>query len=296
LEWLVYGAHAPWFVGLESGTFAKHGLDLTVNAGRGSVLTAQVVAAGQETFGVVDASVMAQVVPQGADLKMFYSYVQKGALGLMFFKDTGIKTPRDLEGKRYADSAGSATNGLFPLFAKSAGADPSKIQRVSVSRDARLPTFIGRNFEATSCTVTDDFVMLRNDGHAVESFAYSDFGLNLLSHGLVAKASALQESPELARSLVRGFVEALQITARDPAAAAQIIKKRVPTAPDPKVMTITIVETLKRMATPNSQGKPAGFMAEADWRTTIDLLIQADLVKTKELNIASFYTNDLLVK
>ena len=42
LEWLVYGAHAPWFVGLEHGTFAKHGLDLTVTPGRGSVVTAEV--------------------------------------------------------------------------------------------------------------------------------------------------------------------------------------------------------------------------------------------------------------
>jgi NitT/TauT family transport system substrate-binding protein len=296
LEWLVYGAHAPWFVGLEKGTFAKHGLDLTVNPGRGSVLTAQVVAAGQETFGIVDSSVMPQLVPQGADLRMFYGYIQKSALGVMFFKDSGIKSPRDLEGKRYADSAGSASNALFPLFAKAAGADPSRIKPVSVSREARLPTFIARQFESTSCTVTDDFVMLRNDGHDVDAFSYSDFGLNLLAHGIVAKGSTLQNSPELVQSLVRGFVEALRITEQDPAEAAQIIRKRAPNSPDPKVMTTTIIETLKRAATANSQGKPPGFMAEADWRATVDVLGQAGLVKAQDANVATFFTNDFVLK
>jgi NitT/TauT family transport system substrate-binding protein len=297
LEWQVYGAHAPWFVGLERGTFAKQGLDLTVNSGRGSVLTAQVVAAGQDTFGTVDATVMPQVVPQGADLRMFYGYIQKSALGVMYYKDTGIKSPRDLEGKRYGDSPGSASNALFPIFAKTAGADPSKIKMVPVAREARLPTFIGRQFETTSCTVTDDLIMLQQDGNNVTAFAYSDFGLNLLSHGIVAKGSTLRDSPELVRSLVRGYVEALRITEQDPAAAAEIVKKRASNAPDPRVMTTTIIETLKRMATANSQGKPPGFLAEEDWRVTVDVLTQARLIDaTKQVPIASLYTNDFLVK
>ena len=128
LNWFVYGAHAPWYVGLEKGVFAKHGLDLSVNPGRGSGLTAQLVATEKETFGYVDSSIVPQMAAKGADLQMFYGYIQEGTFGVMYFNKAGISTPKDLEGKRYADIAGTTTNRLFPVFCKAAKVDVSKVK------------------------------------------------------------------------------------------------------------------------------------------------------------------------
>ena len=48
------GAHAPFFLGKERGFYRDAGIDLTINEGRGSANTAQVVAAGTDTFGLAD--------------------------------------------------------------------------------------------------------------------------------------------------------------------------------------------------------------------------------------------------
>ena len=46
LNWYLGGLHVPFYYGKERGFFAAEGIDLTINEGRGSANTVQVVAAG----------------------------------------------------------------------------------------------------------------------------------------------------------------------------------------------------------------------------------------------------------
>jgi hypothetical protein len=45
LNWYLYSEHAPFFLGKERGYFAEEGIDLDIQEGRGSAVTAQAVAA-----------------------------------------------------------------------------------------------------------------------------------------------------------------------------------------------------------------------------------------------------------
>jgi len=54
LNWYVYGEHAPFFYGKAKGFYADQGIDLEIQEGRGSAMTAQAVAAGTVEFGYFD--------------------------------------------------------------------------------------------------------------------------------------------------------------------------------------------------------------------------------------------------
>ena len=54
LNWYVYGEHAPFYYGKDKGLYAAEGIDLEIQEGRGSGVTAQAVAAKTATFGYVD--------------------------------------------------------------------------------------------------------------------------------------------------------------------------------------------------------------------------------------------------
>ncbi len=56
LNWYLGGLHVPFYYGKEKGYYAAEGIDLTINEGRGSANTVQVVAAGSDTFGLADSS------------------------------------------------------------------------------------------------------------------------------------------------------------------------------------------------------------------------------------------------
>ncbi len=133
LDWKVTGQHAPFFVGLGEGIFLKHGIDLTIQPGSGSRNTILAVAANNVTFGSADASALPAAILQGADVKMFCVYMATTPFGIMFTAESGIKVPKDLEGKIYGDFPGSATYALFPAFAKHTKIEVSKVQVVNIN-------------------------------------------------------------------------------------------------------------------------------------------------------------------
>ena len=48
LNWYLGGLHVPFYYGKDRGIYAAEGIDLTINEGRGSANTVQVVAAGSD--------------------------------------------------------------------------------------------------------------------------------------------------------------------------------------------------------------------------------------------------------
>src|SRR5262245_9410161 len=51
LDFIVGGNHAPWFVALEKGFYAKRGLNVTIQPGTGSADTIRTIAAGGADVG-----------------------------------------------------------------------------------------------------------------------------------------------------------------------------------------------------------------------------------------------------
>ena len=49
LNWLLYGFHTPFYLGLERGYYKEEGIDLTIGEGQGSVRAVQTVGAKRAT-------------------------------------------------------------------------------------------------------------------------------------------------------------------------------------------------------------------------------------------------------
>ena len=54
MDWIPTGERAAYYAGWQRGTFAKHGIDVTILRGYGSGDTVTKVAAGSAQFGVAD--------------------------------------------------------------------------------------------------------------------------------------------------------------------------------------------------------------------------------------------------
>ena len=59
-------------------------------------------------------------------------------------EDSGFKQPKDLEGASIANPAGGATVDMFPVYAKAAGFDASKVKWIVAGSDA-LPGLLAGN-------------------------------------------------------------------------------------------------------------------------------------------------------
>ena len=57
LNWYLGGLHAPFYLGVERGYYRDESIDLTINEGRGSPASVQIIGAKSDTFGMTDATV-----------------------------------------------------------------------------------------------------------------------------------------------------------------------------------------------------------------------------------------------
>src|SRR6185437_229353 len=95
-------------LGLQRGYYKDEGIDLVLNEGRGSANTVQTVSAGSDDFGVADSSSVILLASKGADAETVITIHGSNPFGVISLSETGIKQPKDLEGKRLAISAGDA--------------------------------------------------------------------------------------------------------------------------------------------------------------------------------------------
>ncbi len=54
MDFIIGGKHAPWFVALEKGFYAKRGLNVTIQSSTGSADTVRTIGAGGADFGFAD--------------------------------------------------------------------------------------------------------------------------------------------------------------------------------------------------------------------------------------------------
>jgi NitT/TauT family transport system substrate-binding protein len=293
LDWHVTGYHTPFYVGLDQGIFLKHGIDLTVNPGNGSRNTILAVAANNIMFGFADATALPAAVLQGADVKMFCSYMATTPFGIMFKADSGIAKPKDLEGKSYGDFPASATYALFPAFARKAGIDVTKVQIVNINPAAQASALLDGQVQATYTAVNDSFVSLSHKGNKLANFSYASEGLNLLSQGLVASTDTLKNK-DLVKRFAAAFNESIAAAKVDIPKSAATTKRLVAEAPDADVMVDMIKDTFaNRLTNPNNAGKAGGWMAERDWVDLVALLNEYGSLKEK-VAAERLYTNDYL--
>ena len=95
LNWYAYSEHAPFFLGKARDYYAKEGIDLDIQEGRGSAVTAQAVAAGSVQFGYIDIPTMIKAASKGAPLKSVGVLLQTSPMAVMAFADKNLlKTPQ----------------------------------------------------------------------------------------------------------------------------------------------------------------------------------------------------------
>ena len=126
----------------------------------------------------------------------------------------------------------------------------------------------------------------------VRIFWFADYGVTIVSNGIIVHQDLLKSDPDLIRAFVpptiKGFLYGRQHT--DEMVAA--VKKYQETV-DPTITKREFELSWKTWVTPNTKGKPLGWGADADWTSTIAVLKQYGGV-TAPLATSQLYTNEFV--
>jgi NitT/TauT family transport system substrate-binding protein len=225
------GRHAYFFVAIEKGYYKDAGLDVKVVRGQGSVDAIRQVGANNAIVGFADTGSL--VLARGNDqipVKLVSIVYAKPPQAVFCREDSGIKQPKDLEGASIANPAGGATVDMFPVYAKAAGFDASKVKWVIAGSDS-LPGLLAGN--RVPCvgqfTVGEPLLRIQAAPAKLVRLAFVDAGVSFYGNGIIATDNTIATKPDIVRRFVAATIRGMKDAFARPDEAGRIINKYHPT-------------------------------------------------------------------
>jgi NitT/TauT family transport system substrate-binding protein len=292
MNWYYGGAHAPFQLGFQRGYYKDEGIDLTLNEGRGSVSTAQGVAAGTDDFGFADSSSMMLLASKGADIKTIMTIHGRSVFGLISLAESNIKEPKDIEGKKLAITAGDALTQLFPAFAKASGVDRDKVTLVQIDPAGKVPALLEKRVDAILGGLDEQYFLVKQKGGNPVGMGFADHGANTVGLTIIAGQAILDKNPDLVKRFLRATAKSWKAAIADPDAAIEALLKVKPEL-DRTSQKGQLATDISFIPSDANKGKPFGYNADADWARTEQILKDYRDLKTDKPATA-FYTNDFI--
>lgn len=293
LNWYLGGLHVPFYYGKERGFYKEEGIDLTINEGRGSANTVQVVAAGSDTFGLADSSSVVATAAKGAEVKSVMSLLNSTGFSVVSLASAGIKTPKDLEGKKLAVSPGDPLGQLFRALAAHNKLDMSKISFVQVDPAAKVVAVLEKRVDGLLGGADDQYFLIKYKGEEPAALRYADHGANIVGMTILTQEATIKNKADLVRRFVKATARSWDEAKKNPEAAVDAGLKAKSDLNRQSTLDQLKVD-IELLDSPNSKGR-IGWGDQKDWDQTIALLKQYRDVQTDKPWTA-FHTNEFLPK
>src|SRR4029078_4136551 len=280
LNWYFGGLHVPFYYGKEKGFYKAEGIDLTINEGRGSATPVQVVAAGSDTFGLADSSSVIATAAKGAEIKSVMSILNSTGFSVVSLAENGIKTPKDLEGKKLAVSPGDPLGQLFRALAAHNKLHMSKITFVQVDPAAKVVSVLEKRVDGLLGGADDQYFLIKYKGEQPAALRYADHGANIVGMTILTQEATIKNKADLVRRFVKATARSWEEARKNPETAVDATMKVKPDLNRASQIDQLKVD-IELMDSPNSKGR-IGWGAQADWDQTIGLLRQYRDVETSQ--------------
>lgn len=215
LNWTPTADHAPYYLAKAQGWYAEAGLDVTIEAGRGSGASAQRVAAGGSELGIADMATALLARSRGSNLSSVMVVYANSPQGFYWLKSGGISGPKDFPGRSIGNPPGDASRLMWPAFARKVGIDPGSVKFVNVSPQAKIQALRSKQIDITSDFYNEHDLKVREFGADLGFAAWRDLGLNPYGNSVIANGDFLAKKPEVVRAFVKVSQKAFQASVAD---------------------------------------------------------------------------------
>ncbi|QCO56052.1 ABC transporter substrate-binding protein [Pseudorhodobacter turbinis] len=193
LNWVPTADHAPYFYAKQQGWYEAEGIELEIEAGRGSGAAVQRVAVGMAKIGVADLATVLLARGEGANATAVMTVYANSPQGFYWLKSSGIETPKDFPGRAIGNPPADASRIMWPLFAKTVGIAPDSVKFVNVSPQAKLTSLKSGAIDVTSDFYNEHDLKVREFGDDLGFVAWRNIGVNPYGNSIIVNETFLAE-------------------------------------------------------------------------------------------------------
>lgn len=278
---------APWYVAVERGYFAEEGIELDFDYSW-ETDGVRLVGSGELPFAIASGDQVILARAQNLPVTTIASWFQSFPVSVVALEETGIKSPTDLEGRKVGipETFGASYIGWRALAAEY-GLEEDDVQ-LEVIGYTQLANLTEGRVDAAVVYANNEPVQLEQAGRDFVQFLVAE-EISLVSNGIIANETVLEEQPELARALVRAFLKGLKNTLENPDAAFETCRKYVEGLDENEDVQRAVLEA----TIPYWQGEPLGKSETQAWQNTVEVMRSATLLQ-ESIDVDKAFTNEFL--
>jgi NitT/TauT family transport system substrate-binding protein len=227
-------AAAPFVMAAASGLFGAEGLAVTTNIASGSADAIARVAAGTSDFALVDINELMRFRDKdkqgGPKIKAVFVLFNKAPYSIIARISRGIRTLTDIEGKTLGVAEGDLSIRLWPAVASLNGIKLKSVKQSSISAAVREPMLSAGQVDAVTGFSYLSAINLRDRGVPADDLAvlkFADYGCEAYGFAVIANPQLSAAKPEAVKGFVRAVIGGMNLTVKDPLAAATEVANRI---------------------------------------------------------------------
>jgi NitT/TauT family transport system substrate-binding protein len=279
MEFTPQGFHMPFYYARQKGWFEQAGVDLEIKDGKGSAVTINLVGAGQSDLGFTPGSAAAIARPKGVPVKTIATILHRSAYGLIVRQGLNLRRPEDFKGKEIVFTNGAIEGQLTEAFLAKGGLKKGDYRLLGVDAGSKIASIVSGKSDA-ACAPVPFYTGLLKGKQEIDSLLYSDFGIHMVDIGIISSDDTIKEKgPALKRFvevMSRAYTEVAAGKQEEGAAAMRAAR------PDGTIDAPALVNMFNAYIplaeSPDSRGKPIGYISKAGWVETLESLEALALV------------------
>lgn len=290
LNWVAGGANAGFAAAVAEGFYKDAGLNVTLVQGNGSGNTAQLVASGRAQIAYADAVAVSQLIAKGAPMKVVSTIYQSNPNEVMALKKTGIKSIKDLAGKKVGVPSGSSQTTMLPLFLKANNLKESDINMINMPPTSMVPALLQGQVDAILGSMDAYQIQAEAQGAQLDNYRFADYGVPTVSTSIFVNEAYLKANPDVVRKFIAASLKGWSFALDNPQKAVKDLKTVFPE------MNETLATAELAAITPlfcSGGAKYIGKAEDALWAKSQDLLAEVKLLPAGQ-DPKSYYTHDYL--
>jgi len=192
LRWLHQFQFAGYYAAQEKGFYDDAGLDVTIVAGGPGKDAVKGVLAGQSQFAVANHELLLNRL-RGKPLMVLATIFQHSPAVFLVRRDSGIRSPQDLVGRRVMTIGGKPDIGLISML-RSEGVNPEQVKFQKSSFD--INDLVNGNTDAFNSYLTNEPYFLDKLGVSVTVINPATYGIDFYSDILFTSEDEVRNHPD----------------------------------------------------------------------------------------------------
>ena len=292
LNWVPGGDHAPYYYAKKLDWYAKEGIDVNLEPGKGSALAVQKVGAGANPIGLADMGNVLLGKAKGANTVGVFNVYANSPQGLYWLKSSGIKGIKDFPGKKIGNPAADGARPMWPALAKANGIDPKSVTWVNVDANAKLSALKSKAIDVTTSFYNIHHIFQKELGDDMGFVAWRDIGLNPYGNSVIVNGEYLKKNKAQIGKFVKVTQRAFATCVKEPKPCVEaLVEAGGALKLDNEMQNWALVEVLMS----DQFSKRVALGIHDDGRMKADFELVRDYIGIdKPFDVKTTYTNEFL--